>query len=64
MGEGRKIIDSTADAIKKKLAMKPDPKDDLLWGMITKRAVMSNRLLMQWAQECIEELKAVDAADY
>jgi DNA-binding PadR family transcriptional regulator len=63
MGEGRKIIDSTAGDIKKKLAMKPGQKEDLLWRMIMKRAVMTNRLLIQWAQECIEELKAA-SADY
>jgi DNA-binding PadR family transcriptional regulator len=64
MAEGRKMVDSTANNIIKKLALTPNKKDDLLWGMITKRAVMSNRLLMQWAQECIEELKATDAADH
>jgi PadR family transcriptional regulator AphA len=63
MGEGKKIIDSAADDLRKKLALTPDEKDDLLWGMITKRAVMTNRLLMQWAQECIEELKEAGAAD-
>jgi DNA-binding PadR family transcriptional regulator len=63
MGEGRKLIDSAAEDIKKKLQMVPNEKDEMLWGMITRRAVMTNRLLMQWAQECIDELRAADAMD-
>lgn len=61
MGEGQKIIDSAAKDIKKKLAMKPGKKDELLWGMITKRAVMTNRLLIEWAGGCIEELRTAAA---
>jgi DNA-binding PadR family transcriptional regulator len=61
MGDGQKIIDEAAKDIKHKLAMVPGEKDELLWRMITRRAVMTNRLLIQWAQECIEELRAAAA---
>ena len=57
MVEGRKIVDAAAGEMRKKLGMMPDEKDERLWLMITKRAVMTNRLLMQWAKDCIEELR-------
>jgi PadR family transcriptional regulator, regulatory protein AphA len=63
MTEDRKIIDATAKDIKKNFAMMSDEKDGLLWRMITKRAVMTNHLLIQWAEECIKELQNSDIMD-
>jgi PadR family transcriptional regulator, regulatory protein AphA len=35
----------------------PDKKDEFLWAMIGKRAQMTNRVLIAWAEGCIRELE-------
>ena len=40
--------------IMSKIAME---KDELYWHFITKRAIMTNQVLISWAKECIKELE-------
>lgn len=57
------IEESTA-ALRKSLSIAPPgARDDLLWRMINKRAVSTNRLLIAWAEDCVAELESTDAFD-
>ena len=60
MNEEQVVLDGMKRDITKYLVQVPDKKDELLWSLIVKRARMTNKLLIQWAEECIGELRALD----
>lgn len=63
MAEDKKVMDGAGNGFMRNLAMALGEEDEMYWRMITRRAVMTNRLQMQWAQDCIRELKDAAAAD-
>lgn len=57
MDEGKKTISEMNKVIKNNPTIASMEKDELYWHFITKRALMTNQVLISWAKECIKELE-------
>ncbi len=60
MAEGEDRIIELSKIMKKGTAEPSMESDELYWRFIVKRAVMTNKVLMEWAEECIKELEKSD----
>jgi DNA-binding PadR family transcriptional regulator len=57
MTEGKEIISELSKTLTKSATGTSIRENELYWHFIAKRAIMSNQVLIQWAEECIEELE-------
>jgi DNA-binding PadR family transcriptional regulator len=57
MTEGKKIISKMPKAVMNEENGASIKENELYWHFIAKRAMMSNQVLIQWAEECIKELE-------
>lgn len=57
MTEGKKYISEMSKTVMKDEKGASIKENELYWRFIAKRAMMTNQVLIQWAEECIEELE-------
>ncbi|VBB07548.1 transcription regulator padr n-terminal [Lucifera butyrica] len=57
MQEGKKALTEMLETVKINETGLSIKKDELFWHFIAKRAIMTNQIFIQWAEECIKELE-------
>jgi DNA-binding PadR family transcriptional regulator len=57
MAEGKETIKEMSKTMKKKTDGLSMVREELYWRFIAKRALMTNQVLIDWAEECINELE-------